>query len=100
LVEESKFVGLLDHRHRGEGQVPLVPNHMHHLRLVFPVASRHAIFRVSSRRYASSAPEVYLQRDSPKWPEIAVLRLNRPQAKNAISRRLLKVNRPYAVALA
>jgi hypothetical protein len=47
---------------------------------------------ILSRGYASpTAAEAYLEQDASR-PGIAVLLLNRPKAKNAISRKLLKVH--------
>jgi hypothetical protein len=47
---------------------------------------------ILSRGYASpTAAEAYLEHDASR-PGIAVLLLNRPKAKNAISRKLLKVH--------
>jgi hypothetical protein len=50
---------------------------------------------ILSRGYASpTVAEAYLEQDASR-PGIAVLLLNRPKAKNAISRKLLKVHFPY-----
>ena len=47
---------------------------------------------ILSRSYASpTSAEAYLEQDASR-PGIAVLLLNRPKAKNAISRKLLKVS--------
>ncbi|KAG8759955.1 hypothetical protein FRC14_004508 [Serendipita sp. 396] len=65
------------------------------IRLLSPSTRRVSLSltRGSFRSYASvspNLPQAYLERESAHWPKVAILYLNRPETKNAISRQLLK----------